>query len=44
MVSRYGKEVVEAKIGSDYTAPRNIYNMLVAALKVVPNGKGSTLR
>lgn len=43
MASRYGKEVVVAEVGGDYTAPQNTYDMLVAvlnAVRAVPNGKG----
>lgn len=43
MVSRYGKEVVIAEVGGEYTAAQNTYYMLVAvqnAVRAVPNSKG----
>ncbi|GAB2545188.1 glycoside hydrolase family 53 protein [Spirosoma aerophilum] len=43
MVSRYGKEVIVAEVGGDYTAVQNTYDMLVAvqkAVKAVPDAKG----
>ena len=43
MVSRYGKEVLIAEVGGDYSAVQNTYAMLVAvqrAVKSVPNSKG----
>ena len=43
MASRYGKEVMVAEVGGDYTKVQNTYDMLVAVLnkvKVVPNSKG----
>ncbi|SOD89680.1 glycoside hydrolase family 53 protein [Spirosoma fluviale] len=43
MASRYGKEVMVAEVGDDYTAVQKTYDMLVAVQKVVkavPNAKG----
>jgi arabinogalactan endo-1,4-beta-galactosidase len=43
MVTRYGKEVIIAEVGGDYTAIQNTYDMLVSvqnAVKAVPNSKG----
>ncbi len=43
MVTRYGKEVIVAEVGGDYTAVQNTYDMLVAvqnAVKSVSNSKG----
>ena len=43
MVSRYGKEVIVAEVGGEYTAVQNTYDMLVEVLKAVravPDGKG----
>ena len=43
MVSRYGKEVIVAEVGGDYTKVQNTYDMLVAVLnkvKAVTNSKG----
>ena len=43
MVTRYGKEVIIAEVGGEYTAPQNTYDMLVAvqqAIKSVPQSKG----
>lgn len=43
MVTRYGKEVIIAEVGGEYTAPQNTYDMLVAvqrAIKSLPQSKG----
>ncbi|GAB3026662.1 glycoside hydrolase family 53 protein [Spirosoma pulveris] len=43
MTSRYGKEVIVAEVGDDYTAVQKTYDMLVAVQKVVkavPDAKG----
>ena len=43
MATRYGKEVIVAEVGGEYTAVQNTYDMLVAvqhAVRSVPNAKG----
>jgi arabinogalactan endo-1,4-beta-galactosidase len=43
MVTRYGKEVIVAEVGGDYTKVQNTYDMLIAVqnkVKAVQNNKG----
>ncbi|MCX6218908.1 glycosyl hydrolase 53 family protein [Spirosoma sp.] len=42
MASRYGKDVIVAEVGDDYTAVQKTYDMLVAVQKVVKAVPGSS--